>query len=53
MPYPKEEDNRMIMLLHLLVHKRIITKQDATDLFRDGKRPITEKMRKDTQYIWD
>ncbi len=53
MPYPREEDNRMIALLHLLVHKRILTKQEATDLFRNGKRPITEKMRKTTQYIWD
>ena len=53
MPYPREENNRMIALLHLLVHKRILTKQEATDLFRDGNRPITEKMRKNTQYIWD
>ena len=53
MPYPKEEDNRMIALLDLLVSKRVITKQEATDLFRNGKRPISDKMRKDTQYIWD
>lgn len=53
MPYPQEEDNRMIALLHLLVHKRIITKQEATDLFRNGKRSITEKIQKTTQYIWD
>ena len=31
MPYPKEENNRLIALLHLLVHKRILTKQEATD----------------------
>ena len=46
MPYPKEEDNRMIALLHLLVHRRVITKQEATDLFQNGKRPISEKMKK-------
>ena len=44
MPYPREEDNRMIGLLDLLVNRRIITKQEATDLFQNGKRPITEKM---------
>ena len=53
MPYPKEESNRMISLLHLLVHKRILTKQEATDLFRNGYRPISEKMIKETKYIWD
>ena len=53
MPYPLEEDNRMIALLHLLVNRRVITKQQATDLFRNGSRPISEKMRRDTRYIWD
>ena len=53
MSYPREEDSRMIALLDLLVNKRIMTKQEATDLFQNGKRPITEKMRKNTQYIWD
>ena len=53
MSYPKEEDNRMIALLHLLVHRKVITKQEATDLFSNGKRPITEKIRKNTQYIWN
>ena len=53
MPYPKEEDNRMIALLDLLVNKGIITKQDARELFQNGKRPITETMIKTTQYIWD
>ena len=53
MPYPREEDNRMIALLHLLVNKRLITKQEASDLFQNGKRPITEKMEKTTQYIWN
>lgn len=53
MPYPREENNRVIALLHLLVHKRILTKQEATDLFRNGSRPISEKMAKETRYIWD
>ena len=53
MPYPLEEDNRMIALLHLLVSRRVITKQQATDLFRNGNRPITQKMSKETKYIWD
>ncbi|MDH3203615.1 MAG: hypothetical protein OEL81_02920 [Nitrosopumilus sp.] len=53
MLYPREEDNRMIALLGLLVNKSVITKQEATDLFQNGKRPITEKMRKTTQYIWN
>ena len=51
MPYPKEQDNRMIALLHLLVHRRVITKQEATDLFSNGKQPITEKMRKNTIHL--
>ena len=46
MTYPREEDNRIIALLDLLVNRRIITKQEATDLFQNGKQPITEKMRK-------
>ena len=53
MPYPREEDNRMIALLHLLVSKRVITKQEATDLFRNGQRPISEEMAKKTMYIWN
>ena len=53
MPFPREENNRLIALLHLLVHKRILTKQEATDLFRNGNRPISEKMAKETRYIWD
>ena len=53
MPYPKEENNRMIALLDLLVQKRVLTKQEATDLFRNGYRPISEAMLKNTQYIWD
>jgi len=53
MPYPKEEDNRMIALLNLLANKGITTKQDAIDLFQNGKRSITETMIKATQYIWN
>lgn len=53
MPYPKEEDNRMIALLHLLTERRVITKQEATDLFRNGKRPISQKMADTTKYIWN
>ena len=53
MPYPREEDNRMIALLHLLTNKRVITTQEATDLFWNRERPTTEKMRKTTRYIWD
>ena len=53
MPYPREEDNRMIALLDLLVNKGVIKKEEATELFQNGKRPISEKMSKTTQYIWD
>ncbi len=53
MIYPREEDHRMLALLDLLVNKRIITKQEATDLFQNGKRPISEKMAKETMYIWN
>ncbi len=53
MPFPKEEDNRMISLLHMLTERRVITKQEATDLFTRGKRPINAKMADETKYIWD
>jgi hypothetical protein len=53
MSYPREENNRMISLLHLLVQKKVLTKKEAIDLFQKGKLPITDKMKKNTKYIWD
>lgn len=53
MSYPKKEGNQMIDLLHLLVHKQIITKQEVTNLFSNGKRSITSEMRSESMYIWN
>ena len=53
MSYPKEEGNQMIGLLHLLVHKQIITKQEFTNLFSNGKRSISNEITSETMYIWN
>ena len=43
MPYPKEEENHMITLLHLLAHKRFLTKNMAKcDKCRE-KKEITHR----------
>lgn len=51
--YPLEEHHRIIAILDFLVTKRIMTKQEANDLFRNAKRPMTEKYMSKTKYIWN
>ena len=53
MSYPKEKSNQMIDLLHLLVHNQVITKQEVTNLFSNGKRSISNEITSETMYIWN